>query len=436
AAGVDLDWAAVHPGGRQVDLPTYAFQHQHYWLYDPALVGAGLLAATHPLLDVTVPLANTDGAVLTGRWSLSTHPWLADHTVGGTVVFPGTGLVELALHAGAQVGADLLDELTLHAPLVVPDSGSVEVQLTVEAPDPTGRRAVAVHSRERDDAPWTRHATGVLTAGDTPGVALTEWPPADAEPLPLTGLYDDLAIGGLDYGHTFQGLRRAWRTGEELYAEVDLPEGTETDGYGLHPALFDAGLHALTRADDDPHRGLPFAWSGVALHATGATSLRVRLTPSDSSVRIAVADAVGAPVATVRSLVLRPVRVAAATGVADALFGLDWHPLGITVTGTTPTWTWHPDTTPAPTGDGVTPTTGPGPGDGPPELVVLPAGGTDDVHVEVNRVLAIAQRWLAGTTTAPLVVLTRGAVGDDVTDLAGAAVWGLLRSAQAENPDR
>ncbi|ABP55223.1 type I polyketide synthase [Salinispora tropica] len=436
AAGVDLDWAAVHPGGRQVDLPTYAFQHQHYWLYDPALVGAGLLAATHPLLDVTVPLANTDGAVLTGRWSLSTHPWLADHTVGGTVVFPGTGLVELALHAGAQVGADLLDELTLHAPLVVPDSGSVEVQLTVEAPDPTGRRAVAVHSRERDDAPWTRHATGVLTAGDTPGVALTEWPPADAEPLPLTGLYDDLAIGGLDYGHTFQGLRRAWRTGKELYAEVDLPEGTETDGYGLHPALFDAGLHALTRADDDPHRGLPFAWSGVALHATGATSLRVRLTPSDSSVRIAVADAVGAPVATVRSLVLRPVRVAAATGVADALFGLDWHPLGITVTGTTPTWTWHPDTTPAPTGDGVTPTTGPGPGDGPPELVVLPAGGTDDVHVEVNRVLAIAQRWLAGTTTAPLVVLTRGAVGDDVTDLAGAAVWGLLRSAQAENPDR
>ncbi|GHJ09220.1 polyketide synthase [Micromonospora humidisoli] len=421
--GVDLEWAAIHPAARQVDLPTYAFQRQHYWLYDPALVGAGLLAATHPLLDATVPLANTDGVVFTGRWSLHTHPWLADHAVGGTVVFPGTGLVELAIHAGDQVGVGLLDELTLHAPLVVPAAGSVEVQVAVEPPDPTGRRAVLVHSRERDDVPWTRHATGVLTAGDTPGVALTAWPPADAEPLPLAGLYDDLATGGLDYGPVFQGLRRAWRAGDELFAEVDLPDGTESDGYGLHPALFDAGLHVLTRADGDTPRGLPFAWSGVTLHATGATSLRVRLTPAGSGVRIAVADAVGAPVATVRSLVLRPVQVTAGTGVADALFGLDWQP--VTVIPTATTWTWHPDTV------GATPTDG-----GSADAVVLRAGGTADVHAELHRVLAVTQRWLAGDDPAPLVVLTRHAVGDDVTDLAGAAVWGLLRSAQAENPDR
>ncbi|WP_328338430.1 type I polyketide synthase [Micromonospora sp. NBC_00421] len=433
--GLDLDWAAIHPAARQVDLPTYAFRRQHYWLYDPALVGAGLLAATHPLLDAAVPLANTDGVVFTGRWSLHTHPWLADHAVGGTVVFPGTGLVDLAIHAGDQVGTGLLDELTLHAPLVVPD-GSIEVQVAVEPPDPTGRRAVQVHSRERDDAPWTRHATGVLVAGDTTGVALTEWPPADAEPLPLAGLHDDLAAGGLDYGPTFQGLRRAWRAGAELFAEVDLPDGTEHDGYGLHPALFDAGLHVLTRAEGDTPRGLPFAWSGVTLHATGATSLRVRLTPAGTGVRIAVADAQGAPVATVRSLVLRPVQVTAATGVADALFGLDWQPVAVTPAATAPTWAWHPDTTPP----GDASTTAAGTGDplagSSHELVVLRAGGTDDVHAEVNRVLEIAKRWLAGDGTATLVVLTRYAAGDDVTDLAGAAVWGLLRSAQAENPDR
>ena len=97
----------------------------------------------------------------------------------------------------------------------------------------------------------------------------------------------------------------------------------------------------------------------MALHATGATSLRVRLTPAGAGVRIAVADAVGAPVATVQSLVLRPVQVATATaGVADALFGLDWQP--VTVTPTATAWTWHPDT--APTGDGHTTTAAPGDG--------------------------------------------------------------------------
>ncbi|SBT43789.1 type I polyketide synthase [Micromonospora auratinigra] len=418
--GLDLDWTAIHPGGRQVDLPTYAFQRQHYWLYDPAVVGAGLLATTHPLLDAAVPLATSDGALLTGRWSLATHPWLADHAVGDTVVFPGTGLVELAVHAGDQVGAGTLDELTLHAPLVVPATGGVEVQVAVADPDPAGRRAVQVHSRAHPDAPWTRHADGVLSPAGTPGVPLTEWPPADAEPLPLEGFYADLAAGGQHYGPAFQGLRRAWRAGDDLLAEVSLPDGTEHAGYALHPALLDAALHALSLSGDDHHRGLPFAWTGVALHATGATGLRVRLTPAGSGVRIAVADAAGAPVATVRSLALRPVQLDRGAAVGDALFGLDWQPVTTGAPATAPTWAHDADAGAEHTGDAV----------------VLTAGGTDDVHAEVHRVLAAVQRRLAAPGTAPLVVLTRRAVGDDATDLAGAAVWGLVRSAQAEEPDR
>ncbi|MEV4772925.1 type I polyketide synthase, partial [Micromonospora humida] len=434
-SGVDLDWTAVNPGGRTVDLPTYAFQHQRFWLdatTDPGDATAmGLDSADHPLLGAAVTLANADGAVLTGRLSLDRHPWLADHAVDGAVVFPGTGYVDLALHAGAQVGVETVDELTIEAPLVLPGHGGVQLQVVVGPAGTDHTRTLQVYARSADtDAPWTRHASGVLAPGPrTTGTALTQWPPADAEAVPIDDLYQHLATGGLVYGPVFRGLRRVWRRGDEFFAEVTLPEGVDADGFGLHPAVLDAGLHALGLADGDTFRGLPFAWTGLTLHATGAASVRVRLTPVGSGVRVAVADAVGAPVATVDSLVLRPVQVTRPGGVADALFDLTWQEIG-TPTGTVvPAWAHHPATGTAPATPDV-------------DLLVLTAGSAGDVagpqavHDEANRVLGLVQEWLAGPDTHRLVVLTRRAVGDDGTDLTGAAAWGLLRSAQAENPDR
>ncbi|MXG56308.1 hypothetical protein GRW48_22810, partial [Escherichia coli] len=136
----------------------------------------------------------------------------------------------------------------------------------------------------------------------------------------------------------FQGLRRVWRRDDEFYAEVSLPEDVEADGFGLHPAVLDAGLHALGLADGDTFRGLPFAWSGITLHATGAAGVRIRLTPVGSGVRVAVADGVGAPVATVDSLVLRPVQAHRAGAIADALFDLAWQEIGTPTVVTDPDW--------------------------------------------------------------------------------------------------
>ncbi|MBW8094279.1 polyketide synthase dehydratase domain-containing protein, partial [Streptomyces hygroscopicus subsp. hygroscopicus] len=104
----------------------------------------------HPLLGVAVPLAESDGLVFTGRLGLDSHPWLADHVVRDAVVVPGTAFVELAVRAGDQVGCDLLDELTLHAPLVLPARGGVRLQVTVGAPDDTGHRSFTVSSRAED----------------------------------------------------------------------------------------------------------------------------------------------------------------------------------------------------------------------------------------------------------------------------------------------
>ncbi|MFC9926132.1 type I polyketide synthase, partial [Streptomyces sp. NPDC127190] len=467
--GADLDADALfaHLGPRRVELPTYAFERTPYWLTgSPAAAGTarpadlGLGAADHPLLGAAVSVAGADELLLTGRLSPRTHPWLADHAVAGTVLLPGTALVDLALHAADLTGCRLLEELTLQAPLVLPEQGGVQVQLAVGAADAAGRRELTVHARPDDvaDRPWTRHATGTLAA-DTgePGFDLTEWPPRGARPVPVDTLYDGLAAAGLDYGPAFRGLRAAWRRGTEIFAEVALPD-PETDGghgvhpdpeatggYGVHPALLDSALHAWSLAGPDGDGGprLPFHWSGVRLFATGADTLRVRLTPAGTdAMALAVADPSGLPVASVESLTVRPVTAEAlgATATADALYRLDWVPAEAAEPLAPGSWIRV-----GPAQDDHHPTLAAllaavdaGRATVPDVVVVREQPALDVLHDAVHRTLRLVQDWLAEPrcAAARLVLVTSGATGEQVTSPAGAALHGLLRSAQNEHPGR
>ncbi|MFI8952916.1 beta-ketoacyl synthase N-terminal-like domain-containing protein, partial [Streptomyces sp. NPDC053750] len=303
--GTPVDWTTYY-GDRpttHVDLPTYAFQRSTYWLDSmveegPALSSIGIESSGHPLLGAAVALADSDGVVLTGRLSTASQPWLADHAVGGTVLFPGTGLVDLAIAAGDQVGYGTLEELTLEAPLVLPENGGVQVQVSVGSSGETGARSVSVFSRVEDaDESWVRHAIGLLApTAAQPNTELGVWPPRGASVVDVEGLYEGLAGAGLEYGPVFQGLTAAWRSGDDVYAEVSLPEGTEVEGFGVHPALLDACLHAigLRGEDEGGSARLPFAWTGVTFHASGATRVRLRLTSAgEGAVSLTVSDAEG-----------------------------------------------------------------------------------------------------------------------------------------------
>ena len=175
--GVPVQWRALFGAGRTADLPTYPFQRQHYWLTEghgsDDVTSAGLDSARHPLLGAGVPLADSDGVLFTGRVSARSHPWFADHAVAGTLLLPGTALVELAVHAGAEVGCERLEELTLQQPLVLPGRGALQLQITVGSPDAHGRRPVAIHSRG--------DKTATSGAGMPPEAW---WPPFLAAPTP------------------------------------------------------------------------------------------------------------------------------------------------------------------------------------------------------------------------------------------------------------
>ncbi|MEH0399613.1 type I polyketide synthase [Streptomyces sp. B21-088] len=439
-AGVPVDWSPVFAGMpvRTADLPTYAFQRERYWLGRSAATGdvtaAGLRSAGHPLLGAAVPVAG-GGTLFTGRLSLSTTPWLADHAVSGTTLLPGTALVELALSAGHELGCGHVTELTLQAPLPLPERGAVQLQLHVAAADGQGHRAVTVHSRPEsaDEAAWTLNASGLLAPQSArPAFDLSAWPPPGAEPVPVDGAYAELAVLGYEYGPAFQGLRAVWRRGDETYADVELP--TEAGGFALHPALFDAALHAdgLGAHGQETAR-LPFAWTGVSLYAAGATALRVRLRGGDT-LSLELADPTGAPVAAVEALVSRPADSGASASPvrADDLYRLDWPAVPV------------PDAAVpahAVLAEGGTAALAP-----LPEWVVLPVTGGDDpaasVREATGQALTALHDWLADdrTATARLLVLTAGAVTtgeeDGPLDLPGAAVWGLVRAAQGEHPDR
>ncbi|MEO6090750.1 MAG: SDR family NAD(P)-dependent oxidoreductase, partial [Umezawaea sp.] len=441
--GVGVDWTRVFEGvgARRVDLPTYPFQHERFW---PSVSvragdasGLGLASADHPLLGAAMTVAGSGELVLTGRLSLATHPWLADNVVGDVVLFPGTGFLELALRAADQVDCDRVVELTSLAPLVLPEHAAVQLQLRVGRPDGCGRRELRFHSRlaEAADQEWTEHATGVLAAGagEPAGFDTSVWPPRGATVVDLDGRYERFEDVGLVRGPVFRGLRAVWRRGTEVFAEVALPDQVE-DGaaFGVHPALLDAALHAV--ATGEPV--LPSDWRGVALHATGASVLRVRMSTVDGLVSLSANDVEGNPVITVESVALRPVALPTESR-SDSLFRLDWVPVDVDGSGDAPDWALLGQDT---LGLGVA--SAELPADGPvPAVVLLPVAGDighgpESVHALTSTVLGVLRDWLVDErfATSCLVVVTRGAVSGE--DVAAAAVWGLVRSAQSENPGR
>lgn len=476
AHGHSPSWPALYPNARTTELPTYPFQHRRYWL-DPTPAEdvriAGLDRPEHPLLGAMVNLADGDQVVLTGRLSSATHDWLRGHQVGDSVILPATGFIELALQAGEHTGCPVIDELVLHTPLRLYDDTPTDVQIVVHPATHTVRRAFSIHSRTGGSSgAWTLHASGALTSDQPAAPPIV--PPRTVERLDQDGFYAPLAQIGYHWDGLFRSLRGISTDPtrpDVVYAEAALPAGTDVIGYSIHPALLDAALQPaaslLERAGraDSASLLLPFAFSGITLHATAATQLHVQLTRTgDDTFEFRATDPTGAPVITIDALTVQAVpdqnsRPAIRIGLSNSLFELTW-PTGPDLpdqpAAKARSWVVcsdAPDQLPAGLSNGpirndlTTVSTSPG-------LVIwllprnqqTPSDRETDplgrVHTLTRYVLAQLQDWLARPDNAKtqLLIITSHAVSisahDTAPDLAHAAVWGLIHTAQKEHPDR
>jgi polyketide synthase 12 len=521
--GADVQWSTLlaRPDARRVKLPTYAFQRTRYWLDSSStardMASAGQTPAAHPLLSAAVDLAEDDARLFTGRWSLQAPEWIADHVVLGVPVVPGVAFVEVAQWVGGQVGCDLLEELVMEAPLVMPPSKSrVRLQVSVDEPDESGRRSVRIYSRpdetggERTDSQgdWTRHASGLLARDDAPeddradlqrradALAAEVWPPQGAEALAIEDFDAHMSEIGLDYGPAFLGVSSVWRNGEELYAELSLPERerAQAGDYLLHPALFDAGVQVIVASLTDIGKGLdgeerrlrlPFSFSGIRIFTPGATALRIRVSPAGTDgMSMIAADKSGRLIAAMQALMLRPASREQLNKAQEGSRELPFHLHWSSVPATEPPTALGEMALLGAEGEGLAErlaATGICPPvhrdlaslseslqeqETPGMVLVdcslasaqaLCAGKQEEavaaeeapgelsvgvVHGVLQRALTLAQEWLADRRFAGsrLVFATTGAVAvsaqEDIPGLALAPLWGLIRSAQAESPDR
>ncbi|WUV69358.1 type I polyketide synthase [Streptomyces sp. NBC_01478] len=462
-AGVEVAWEAAFPGrdGRWVELPTYAFQRQRYWLDTPD-ESTTRSTSDHPLLDAVIDLPDDGergGVVGGGRLSLKRHPWLADHMVHGAVLVPETALVEMAMWAAHRAGCDVVDELTLETPLLLSRTADREIRVVVD-----DKRVIGVHSRVEGEAEWTRNAVGVLgvdTGGTRRETDLTAWPPPGAVEVPVEDA--GLSVLGFDDGPLGRGLKEVWRRDDVLFAEVELAalDGTGSAGFRIHPALFQAALLPIGLGpfvdDSRPEGWLPYRWTGIRLNSATVTALRVRLAPAgENTVSVTLADQDGAPVGCVASLLLRPADVGQLTELSfdrrDSLFRVEWAPLRVPSGAAAGRYAVigapnevlgrggavFADLDQLAASDRATP---------PVVIACLdPAHASDDdtpalAERNVHRVLGWTRDWLSDDRFAEsrLVIVTRGAIHDDRiprTDPAATAAWGFVRTAQTENPGR
>ncbi|MES9846582.1 MAG: acyltransferase domain-containing protein, partial [Candidatus Sedimenticola sp. 6PFRAG5] len=264
-AGATTDWQKFFPStGNFTAIPNYPWQRERYWIQHTS-ESLGLLERhnAHPLLGY--PLQQHE---LTWQNQLDSqrYPMLADHVVGGSTIFPGTGYVELALAAAHlwQPEEKILDieELEIFSPLLLDNQLSNVTRLQINQKD----GSFTINGREHTGTePWTQHVKGRILV-EPQGLPLQIKTPSVPTRKPdyySTGHEDLTRASGLDYGPAFRCIDYGWIEEKSTLAILKIPDEISHDleQMHLHPAILDCTFQLiiqLLRDEIDQHQGMVF----------------------------------------------------------------------------------------------------------------------------------------------------------------------------------
>ena len=255
ALGVPPDWRRINgEADRDTDVPTYHWDRDTFWSETVEGRADRLGAQVHPLLGAPVPLAT--GATWTAELNANYLPWLGDHRIEGTTIFPGSAYVEACLSIHAETEATepaIVEHLDLAQALMLNPAAGHELQWSFDAKT---RTCTAASRAFGSDGAWQAHASAAVLAS-------VPWPAAPRdlaalearcpETIDVARLYGALASRGLEYGPAFQCVRALRRGTDEVVARLALSEAeaAAVDTYRVHPAMLDAAFQALIMACGD-----------------------------------------------------------------------------------------------------------------------------------------------------------------------------------------
>ncbi len=307
-----VDFRSQFPnGGRCVGLPTYPWQRKRHW--NGGMFGRPLPEQEtydHPLLGFRTGSAEP---VWENELDAAVPPYLADHRVLGSVVFPAAGIVEMALRATQMFrGTTACDiqSIDIRRPLVLPAGQGSRVQFSISPDD----GLFSLRSRALgEDAGWMLHAIGNIatpTQGVRPAPAsIASLQARLSRRLSASVFYERCSSKGLQYGPAFQRVREVWCGADEALAALDAKFLADEEGFLFPPALLDAclqvALAAPSGSDADTALYLPAqmksfrlyseaaqaAWCHAQIERRGSRSIVVRITVLDADgAVVAVAD--------------------------------------------------------------------------------------------------------------------------------------------------
>ncbi|CCF35613.1 PKSN polyketide synthase for alternapyrone biosynthesis protein [Colletotrichum higginsianum] len=268
------------------DLPSYPWNHSRGYWHESATARSSRFprGPRTDLLGVPVDLQNA----MEPRWRnylrILENPWIEDHKITGTVLYPAAGMIVMAMEAAHQLrdtskhlnGITFRDLKFERGLVVTSREQAVQTEVSLRPDDTRSSTwAFAIYSTQAGGS-WTRHCHGALSleyasngnhnpdaiSNSEWATLLNEWGNIQKnaiEEVDMETFYDELEVVGVDYGPTFRNVFQAGVVSGEhcAHGSIRIPDTKSTMPFNyefphlIHPATMDAIFHLLFIAFSD-----------------------------------------------------------------------------------------------------------------------------------------------------------------------------------------